>query len=55
MQADSISDFSKDNMSRGINISVGGKHFDKSSKKQSSKFHPQNGYLGPINEQNDIF
>ena len=52
LQADSISDLSKDNFTRGINISVGGKHFDKSTKKTNrSKEQP---YLSSINE-NDIF
>ena len=53
MQADSISDFSKDNVSRGINISVGGKHFEKSNKKAQSKLLPKNA-LGQINE-NEMF
>ena len=40
MQAESISEFSKDNTSRGINISVSGNNF---AKKQTKKTSP--GFL----------
>ena len=54
MQADSISDFSKGgDTSRGINISVGGNHFQDKKKKTDIKFFLKQ-QLGQINEQ-DLF
>ena len=61
IQADSISDFSKDNVSRGINISVGGQYFenqtlrhkDHQSLQPKPKLNIQN-LTGQVTNKNDI-